>query len=77
MRNEQYVLLSGRRLTQPVTENQIAATIAAAVNEDYAVENAGVGKPIEDVSRQQVETVRSEGAVNTLAGASGMQASYR
>jgi hypothetical protein len=38
-----------RRMTSPVTESQIAATVAAALGEDYNAEVAKAGKPIDDV----------------------------
>ena len=38
-----------RSMTAPVTESQIAATIAAALGEDYNAEVAKAGRPIEDV----------------------------
>jgi hypothetical protein len=44
-----------RRMTAPVTEGQIAATIAAALGEDYNAEMAKAGKPIEDVIHYDLE----------------------
>lgn len=44
-----------RRMTAPVTEAQIAATIAAALGEDYNAEIAKAGKPIEDVLQSALD----------------------
>lgn len=48
-----------RRMTAPVTESQIAATIAAALGEDYQAEVAKAEKPIEDVLHPALELVHA------------------
>jgi hypothetical protein len=48
-----------RSMTAPVTESQIAATIAAALGEDYNTDVAKAGKPIGDVLHRPMELARN------------------
>lgn len=48
-----------RRMSEPVTESQIAATIAAALGENYGSDVAKAGKPIEDVLHGPVQLTRA------------------
>lgn len=47
--------LGERTMSEPVTESQIAATIAATLGQDYNAEMARAGQPIEDVLHRPVE----------------------
>lgn len=57
--------LGERRMSAPVTESQIAATIAAALGEDYNAEKAKAGKPIEDVLHQPLQMARNVAVPNS------------
>ncbi len=57
--------LGERRMSTPVTESQIAATVAAALGEDYNAEVAKVGKPIEDVLQQPLQIARNAAVPNS------------
>jgi hypothetical protein len=51
-----------RSMSEPVTDSQIAATIAAVLGQDYNAEMTRAAKPIEDVLHQPVQAVRSTAA---------------
>jgi hypothetical protein len=51
--------LGERSMVASVTDSQIAATIAAAVSEDYNAEIAKAGTPIEDVLQEPTQVARA------------------
>jgi hypothetical protein len=51
--------LGERRMAASVTDSQIAATIAAALGEDYNAEMTKAGRPIEDVLHESIRVARA------------------